>query len=90
MLGRVLYNAHAAPDAAFMQASWPNRCCHLSHRQVRQKLASLTLSDRGIRVRARRREAATGRIQTAWYVNIIYDGAALPHLVVVDVQCLRH
>jgi hypothetical protein len=57
---------------------------------VRQKLASLTLSDRGIRVRARRREAATSKIQTAWYVNVIYEGAALPHLDFVIVQSLQH
>lgn len=41
--------------------------------EVRQKLASLKLSDRRIMVRTRRREAVTSKIQTAWYVNVCYS-----------------
>lgn len=62
-------------------------CRPLVHLQVRQKLASLKLSDRRIMVRTRSREAVTSKIQTAWYVNVCYSGESLADTLTM--RCLK-
>lgn len=46
--------------------------------QLRGKLAALSLSDKQVSAREKRREALGQGVTTPWFVRIPYNGAALP------------